>query len=198
MSLSFRLFGRTLCLKVSQVATGQVSGEGVIELKVENLALLFDPLDPFPLPTRDLSRAAEEFIVGWAREFPAKAPIRLMLHLTAQASYDLPELQSAFSNHFSQKARSVSGDISELYRVGRTSLMIGLAMLVACVLGAQGAAVLLDEGPAARIFSEGLIILGWVANWRPLEIFLYDGWPLVRRRRLYQRLSEVPIEVCVS
>jgi hypothetical protein len=40
-----------------------------------------------------------------------------------------------------------------------------------------------------------LIILGWVANWRPIEIFLYDWWPLAQRRRLYLRLASAPVEV---
>ncbi len=46
-----------------------------------------------------------------------------------------------------------------------------------------------------QFFREGLIILGWVANWRPLEIFLYEWLPLARQQRLYRRLSEARIEV---
>jgi hypothetical protein len=34
-----------------------------------------------------------------------------------------------------------------------------------------------------------------VANWKPIEIFLYDWWPLLRRRNLYRRLSEASVEV---
>jgi hypothetical protein len=177
------------------VARGQSSGAGVIELKVESLASLFDPLDPFPVPTRDLSRTAEEFIVEWARELPPATPIEIILHVPTTAAHEAIDLQAAFTNHFGQRAKSVRGDISELFRVGRTSLAIGLATLVACVLGAQGAGLALGNSPAARILSEGLIILGWVANWRPVEIFLYDWWPLARRRRLYQRLSDARIEL---
>jgi hypothetical protein len=40
-----------------------------------------------------------------------------------------------------------------------------------------------------------LIIFGWVANWRPTEIFLYEWWPIVRRRNLYRRLSQARIEL---
>ena len=48
--------------------------------------------------------------------------------------------------------------------------------------------------PFQRLVEESFLILGWVANWRPLEIFLYDWWPLVRRRDLYRRLSEAAVE----
>lgn len=175
-----------------------VPAESVIELRIENIALLFDPLDPFPTPSRDLSKTAEEFIVEWARELPRRSPIRLVLHIPLSGQHDLSELQVAFSNHFRQCARRVKGDISELFGVGRVSLVIGLATLIACVLGGQAAVMLLGGGSAARILSEGLIIIGWVANWRPLEIFLYGWWPLARRRRLYQRLADMPIEVLTT
>jgi hypothetical protein len=29
--------------------------------------------------------------------------------------------------------------------------------------------------------------------WRPLEIFLYDWWPIVGERRLYERLSRIDV-----
>jgi len=177
------------------VTTDLVPAQSVIELRIENIALLFDPLDPFPMPSRDLSKTAEDFIVEWARELPRHSPIRLILHIPSPGPHDLSQLQVAFSNHFHQRARRVNGDISELFGVGRTSLMIGLATLIACVLGGQAAVMLLGSGSAARILSEGLIIIGWVANWRPLEIFLYGWWPLARRRKLYQRLADMPIEV---
>lgn len=177
------------------MANDPVSTASVIEIRVENVALLFDPLDPFPTPSRDLSKTAEDFIVEWARELPRRNPIRLILHVPLSDQHNVSELQVAFSNHFSQRVRRVNSDISELFGVGRLSLMIGLATLVACVLGGQAAVMLLGSGSTARIFSEGLIIIGWVANWRPLEIFLYGWWPLARRRKLYQRLAEMPIEV---
>jgi hypothetical protein len=40
-----------------------------------------------------------------------------------------------------------------------------------------------------------LVILGWVANWRPIQIFLYDWQPLVRRRRLLKRLAKATVRL---
>jgi len=31
--------------------------------------------------------------------------------------------------------------------------------------------------------------------WRPLEIYLYRWWPLLRKRRIYQRLSQMAVEI---
>ena len=54
---------------------------GTVEVRVEDIALLFDPLDPFPLPSRDLARSVEAFILDWARELPREAVCRIVVHV---------------------------------------------------------------------------------------------------------------------
>jgi hypothetical protein len=51
------------------------------------------------------------------------------------------------------------------------------------------------EGTWVKILSESLVIAGWVVMWRPLELYLYDWWPLRSKRKLYEKLSTIPIEV---
>jgi hypothetical protein len=58
-------------------------------------------------------------------------------------------------------------------------------------------AVRVTLGPKSKSLQESLIILGWVANWKPIEIFLYDWWPLARRRDLYRRLANASVELKV-
>jgi hypothetical protein len=86
-------------------------------------------------------------------------------------------------------------DTYELFRVGRLSLIIGLAVLTICVLTARAATAQIGDGSFSGIVKESLIILGWVANWKPIEIFLYDWWPLARRRNLYRRLAAASVEL---
>ena len=53
-----------------------------------------------------------------------------------------------------------------------------------------------DEAGAARsIAREGLTIGGWVAMWRPMEIYLYDWWPLWRRVALQRRLCHMKVDI---
>jgi hypothetical protein len=70
-----------------------------------------------------------------------------------------------------------------------------LAVLTTCVLIARAATVQIGDGSISGIVKESLIILGWVANWKPIEIFLYDWWPLARRRNLYRRLAAATVEL---
>ena len=51
------------------------------------------------------------------------------------------------------------------------------------------------DSTAIDVFREGLIICGWVAMWRPIQIFLYDWWPILGERRLYDRLCRMPVQI---
>ena len=46
-----------------------------------------------------------------------------------------------------------------------------------------------------RFPHESIVIGAWVALWRPLEIFLYDWWPILAEARLYDRLSAMQVRV---
>jgi hypothetical protein len=45
------------------------------------------------------------------------------------------------------------------------------------------------------VLREGLTILGWVAMWRPVEIFLYEWWPILEQQRTCERIAGLDIEV---
>jgi hypothetical protein len=45
------------------------------------------------------------------------------------------------------------------------------------------------------IFGEGMLIIGSVAMWRPLEIFLYEWVPIRRRCRTLDKLAKMPVSV---
>jgi hypothetical protein len=168
-----------------------------IQVRVENVSQLFDTLDPFPFPERDLDKDAEEYIVGWARELPRDEPITIVIHApSAELSrHDPHMLAEALNRYFDYRTGIVVRDLNELFRIGRTALLIGLAVLGFCLTAAQFASRRLDDAPFSRFIQESLVILGWVANWKPIEIFLYDWWPLVRRRNLYRRLARASVEL---
>ncbi len=82
------------------------SGEARIELRLRELAQLFDSFDPAPFHEKDLDRDAEEFIVSWAREFPVDAPLVLRLHLPRDQERFEPQrtVQDAVRNYFAYRA----------------------------------------------------------------------------------------------
>lgn len=166
-----------------------------IEVQIDHVAQLFHTLDPFPFRERDLDKEAEDFIVGWARELPKRDPIAIIVHLPAAEaeSEQGREIASALHQYFSYRADVVTADLRELFRFGRYALSIGLVTLSFCIALGQIARTALGANEFTRVLGEGLAILGWVANWRPIEIFLYEWLPLVRRRRLFRRLAAAQV-----
>jgi hypothetical protein len=170
--------------------------ENLIEIRVNDIAQLFHTLDPFPFREKDLADEAEDYIVSWAREMPSNHPFKIVVHIPdnesqKRASRDLVE---AFNRYFAGRAVVIQRDLNELFRIGRRSLAIGASILIACLLLAHLAGSYLTETAFKKLAEESFLILGWVANWRPLEIFLYDWWPLAHRRDLYRRLSVARVE----
>jgi hypothetical protein len=169
---------------------------GAIEIRVEKLAQLFHSLDPYPFRERDLDRDAEEFIVDWARELPRRQPLSILIHVprTELEHEHAREIQAALHRYFHYRAEVATHDLRALFSNGRISLLIGMGVLLLCVLASQFATGIANSN-TARFIGEGLLILGWVANWRPAEIFLYDWWPIVRRRTLLRRLSRAEVSL---
>ena len=173
------------------------AGSAVLDVRVRTLKQLFNEMDPSPFRERDLDRNAEEYIVEWARELPADTRLGLTVSLDQEAA--TPEataaLQHAVMTYFAERARSTRRSLRQLLRIGRISLLIGLVFLAAALVLGDLVAGLFDEDDYGAIAREGLVIGGWVAMWRPLEIFLYEWWPIRGEARLYDRLSAMPVEV---
>ena len=153
-------------------------------------------MDPSPFHERDLDDDAEEFIVSWAQEFPRRDPVSLVIHVNQiPAQRDAQHLvESAVHHYFAYRAKLKMLELRHLLKVGRTSLLIGLVFLGTCLLTSE---LLRRQEPRSLLMvaRQGLIIAGWVAMWRPMEIFLYEWWPLLRKGRLYQKLSRMHVEV---
>ena len=43
------------------------------------------------------------------------------------------------------------------------------------------------------LFSEGLLIIDWGAMWEPINTLLYGWWPIVHKRKIYQKIIEMGI-----
>lgn len=169
-----------------------------IQVRIHELRQLFNSMDPSPFRERDLDPNCEEFIVAWARELPPDRPVRVEIRIEGDrppASL-LGDVAPAVRAHFARAASLQELRRRRTLREGRLSLLIGLVALVACMSGATflPAAAL---GPAGEIVRESLIIAGWVVMWRPLEVLLYGIWPVVRERRLLERLAAAEVALAV-
>src|SRR3954471_3765425 len=141
----------------------------VIEIHVAELKQLFNAIDPSPFREKDLDPGADEFIVSWARDLPATASLALLVYLDRPAG--IPEeaaiLRDAIREYFSQRAEASRQRLRQMFRVGRTSLLIGITCLAASLLLGDIIASALGGRRVGELIRESLLIGGWVAMWRP-------------------------------
>ena len=169
----------------------------VIELHLGELRQIFDSLDPAPFRERDLDPKAAEYIVDWARECPSRASLSMVVDLEREPAdrSDAALLGDAVRDYFRGRATATRRELAQLFRIGRISLVIGLGFLAVAIVVGEAVADLIGRESYGWLVKESLIIGGWVALWRPLEIFLYDWWPIRARARLYDRLGAMPVRV---
>ena len=171
---------------------------GRIELKLRDVGQLFHTLDPSPFRERTLDATAEQFISAWASDFPHRFDLELLVHLTEPQKAPESELTTlvgdAVRNHFLYLADAKRREYRNLMARGRTSLAVGLGFLGLCML-AGNAVAQLGVSPFYLLARESLLIGGWVAMWRPIEIFLYDSWVVRRAQSDLARLARIQVRV---
>ncbi len=171
------------------------ASSGVIRLRLREVSQLFNTMDPSPLAERDLEPRAEEFILDWARELRPDQPLRLVIHLPGELPPDqAADVRRAVAHHFESQAEGKRRELRLLLREGRRTLLTGLVFLGLCLALSQSLPQLVPTA-FSTFFEESLLIAGWVAMWRPLEIYLYDWWPLRAYARRFQRLAAMPVEI---
>jgi hypothetical protein len=168
----------------------------LIEISLHKIDQLYNSFDPSPFHEKDIDDEAERYIFTAVREIGADKPFKLVIHLPADTA-DSPAAQAteaAIRKHFLYKLQTARRELRHELQRGRTSLLIGLGFLAACMAGRE---VALTFVPSAlqRILSEGLLIIGWVAMWGPLEVFLYGWWPISGTCRILERLAVVDVEI---
>lgn len=171
-------------------------GRLCIDLKVRQSRQLFDGRDPAPFHERDLDDDAVTYLLGAAQEIPRKQPLAIVVTISEEPAPRLaPDvIVEAVRGHFTYEGEQVERRLRDHVRRGQMILGVGLTVLVVFLTLAEFT-VSLPAWPLRDILREGLVITGWVAMWRPLEVLLYDWWPLIDERRQVRRILDAPVSI---
>lgn len=168
-----------------------------LDLRLRSLDQLFNSMDPSPFLEKDLDPDAEQFIREWAAEPRQSAgELRIHIHLEQEpADANAGTIaREAIHHFFAYQAQVERGVFRRVMRDGQLSLAIGVVFMLVC-LSASGYFSERAENPFWLALSESLVVAGWVGMWRPIQIFLYDWWPVRRRIRVFDRLAHAVVSV---
>ena len=167
----------------------------LVEVKLDNPKYLFDRKDPSPIKDRDLNEDVAEYIVSSIREIPQRYITKLCIYFKQgdNGLYSAERIKSAISNYFLFEAFETQKRFKQTLKLGLRSLLIGLSFLFLCIYMSK-----LFHNSAELFWNlviEGLTVLGWVSMWYPINIFLYDLWPIRTQLKSHLRISEMEIEI---
>ncbi len=169
----------------------------VLDLYVAEFAQLFDAMDLAPFGERDLDPKIDAYIVDWAQDLPPTQSLHLVIHLgkPCASGQDAVMAGEAVHDYYAHRALATRRQLKKLFRLGRISLLIGVVFVgVAAGIG-EVVLSLFTRERYATLVHESVVIGAWVALWRPMEIFLYDWWPIRAEARLFERLSQLRVRM---
>ena len=102
------------------------------------------------------------------------------------------EVREAVHKHFHNEVASLSEGIREIVCNGWASARIGGSLALFLLLISEGL-LLLNERMLPEFISRGLVIVAWVALWRPAELLVYDHLPLRKQRMLARKAAEADV-----
>jgi hypothetical protein len=171
-------------------------GKRCIEVRVKSAQQLFDARDPAPFRERDLDDDFVEYLYSAIQEFSLSIPIKIVIYVEESESQDLPKdsIRDAISSFLSYKIDLQSGELRTFIRRAQIFLVIGLIVLGSCIGLAQSLTIPNPPG-ALGVLREGIVIFGWVSIWKPIELVLFDWYPIYEKVRAYRKLRGSEIEI---
>ena len=168
----------------------------LIEMKYSNLKNIFNTIDPAPILDKDLNDTASEYIISSVQEIGIRQPVKIIIYLPGKI--DIRKwskiLTLAFNNFFEYKSQNEKQKLRFMFKDGRISFVIGIFFLVFCIIAGNFVPEY-DIGALGNLLKEGLLIGGWVAMWKPVQLLLYDWWPILRTYRINKKLAATPVEI---
>jgi len=171
-------------------------GKKWIEVRVKSSQQLFDVRDPAPFRERDLDDDFTEYIFASAREFSLSTPLKIIIYVEEAETQNLSKeaIKEAFHSYLVYQIDLKHWDLKSFIKRAQLFLLIGVSMLIFCLSVAQNLTIPSTPG-AMGILREGLVIFGWVSVWKPIELILFDWYPLYEKLRFYRKLLTTEIDI---
>lgn len=165
-----------------------------IDIPVQRLDQLFIPPATAPFHVRALNRDAETYIVERAGELGPKETLRLVIHAPETAATQAAATREAIHAHFRLAHAQCRRRYRRRMRLGVRTLVAACFVLAATLL-LRALLGTIEQGPGLVAVSEGLLIIGWVAMWRPIEVLLYERMEEHANMALFERLARSSVTV---
>ena len=167
-----------------------------IDVRVRAIEQIFDNRDPMPFLERDLDDEVALYLTECATDV-GREPLRVVFWSEASC-LDEAAVQKAFRSHFEYELGRARRHVRSSARSARNGFLLGVGLMALLRVVSEVFVMQLSPSDARRVLHEGLVIVSWVALWRPIELVLYDFWPVREKRRIIERLRDAEVSLRVG
>lgn len=170
-----------------------------IRIRLKTIDALFatPEINPFDPDTRYIS-GIDELVQQLTAMKLRHSKTRVIINLPAQAMRPglKEKTQAAIARYCNVQIKSAMGDIDQLRRQGRFSL-VSAVIIISVAIGLVTLISWLDifNGTLATFVTAGLSVFSWVAVWEPFNIYLYYWRIPARTRRLFEHLQQAELVI---
>ena len=164
-----------------------------LELRITHAGQLFETLDPSPFWDRDLDQDAANYIEHAYVAATGDPPKTIRVLVPESERHNVSHFEGALKAYFTREAESARYELREHLRMA----LIGLGAAIVFWIFAIGLHQWLSKvwNPLPLVLNEGLIVIAWVALWRPAEELIYGWLPVFRRIRRLQALAQLRVDI---
>jgi len=165
----------------------------LIEIHIRTQKQLLDSLDPSPFHERSLDRNAHTYILECAGEYPPHEALNLLIQGPENMRPCLAEMTQAIHGHYRLAHTQALRRHRYRMRSSKAILLAGSVVMIASL----ALHTILDDWTKTAFgkgLAEGLLVLGWVALWRPIDMLLYERFESWQERQLLDKLAQIPVE----
>ena len=183
-------------INVKELKSGK---QNTLAFRFKSINQLFDESDNRLLPYREVSELAEETIFSYVDLYPVRAHLDLVIELPQEKNRDseIKLIDEAIHNHFKERIPDIIHYLKLTNREGMYSSIITLvnAIFGLTFLYFMNTGDLSATSIPVEIIGFLLVIANWASMWNTYEFYFYDYRTLYRKKRLYNKISLLPVSV---
>ena len=169
----------------------QVTNAMTVPLQVGTYNELYNPIDPSPALTRDLSQQVLDYLDQCSEEIDEMYKIRLTIEITGEERNATLEAQCGHSikNFYQHEIAITQNRIKRTRKAAFKHLLVSLACLTVYVVSYQ----FVLNGLFFDVIKEAILIGGWVFMWESVTHNFIQVAPIQDEIKRCQRLIDAPV-----
>jgi C4-dicarboxylate transporter len=164
-----------------------------INIKISKLDQLINVDSDSIYPGTGVDSDAAEYLHNEADLIRLNHDVQLEINIPKITKEEINIVENVLHKFFDYKAEIAKKELSKNFAQGITALIFSVILFFSCAIIYLLFQALGASDAVMTLLTSILVIACWVAVWTPVEIFLFNWWPIRHEVRVFRKLSSMEI-----